>query len=152
MSRTITSTCESNETIAPRDEPGCSIDDLLLEIVRIREKACNALMAQHGLTLRQMKALTLRDVRLHARTLAVASADTPGPVHVTISADTAASLAAYLRVRPPTEANSFFIIGDDRAAHPVTGMVDECDQPYRHKEDMVCSQTRYAPSQTSGST
>lgn len=85
-------------------------DNLFLEIIRIRNQAIHQLMVEHGLNMGQVMKLTLSDIDLTKKLLAIKPSTESNPGYVTITSDTAISLADYLRVRSPSRESNLFLL------------------------------------------
>ncbi len=87
-----------------------SRDDLFLEIIRIRNQAIHLLMVQHALDMNQVMGLTLRDIDLTTKMLAIKQTGESPRRYFTLTSDTANALADYLRVRSPSRENNLFLL------------------------------------------
>ena len=85
-------------------------ENLFLEIIRIRNKAIHMLLVKHGLNLSQVMELTLSDIDLSEKMLAIKPCLTTNPGNLTITSATAIALADYLRVRSPTKESKLFLV------------------------------------------
>ena len=86
--------------------------DLSEEIIRIRNKAILTLMAEYGLDLGQVMEITLRDIDVNQKILAVKPGMAAGTGFFILSSHTATALAHYLRVRSPSKENKLFLSED----------------------------------------
>ena len=84
-------------------------DHLFLEIIRIRNRAIQALMTEHGLELNQIMDVSLSDIDLAQKRLGVKRGSDSDPGYYNLSSDTASALAHYLRVRSPSKEKRLFL-------------------------------------------
>ena len=87
-----------------------SRDDLFLEIIRIRNQAIRLLMVQHELDMGQVMELTLGDIDLTTKMLAIKQNGESHRRYFTLTNETAKALADYLRVRSPSKEKKLFLL------------------------------------------
>ena len=85
-------------------------DNLSLEIIRIRNQAIRLLMVTHGLEMGQAVELTLSDIDLTTKMLAIKPNGESNRSYFTLTSETANALADYLRVRSPSRESKLFLL------------------------------------------
>lgn len=84
-----------------------------LEIIRIRNKAIYMLISRHGFTLEQAMSLTLNDLDLIQKNIAVKNSEESNSYQLAMTEDTMNALVNYLRVRSPTKERRLFLVEHD---------------------------------------
>ena len=90
-------------------------NDLLLGISKIRNKARSAIMIRCGLNLEQTMGLTISDIDLEEKTLAVKLKNGSVAYYLTLNDDVVDAISAYLRVRSPTKEDKLFLFDSERS-------------------------------------